>query len=100
MTSNLALLLGMVAAAFILKFVGERTWLGGLILSACAVGGLLAAWTIPPVKAARAEGGLGTTVRMAWTWIRADRVLQLALIGQILVWTLATWSLRQSCLTA
>jgi acyl-[acyl-carrier-protein]-phospholipid O-acyltransferase / long-chain-fatty-acid--[acyl-carrier-protein] ligase len=90
MTSNLALLLGMVAAAFILEFVGNRTWLGGLLLSACAVGGVLAAWTIPPVKAARAEGGLGTTVRMAWSSIRADRVLQLALVGQILVWTIAT----------
>ena len=27
---------------------------------------------------------------MAWSSIRADRVLQLALIGQILVWTIAT----------
>jgi acyl-[acyl-carrier-protein]-phospholipid O-acyltransferase / long-chain-fatty-acid--[acyl-carrier-protein] ligase len=90
MTSNLALLLGMVAAAFILSVVGDRTWLGGLLLSIFAVGGLLAAWTIPPVKAARSEGGLGMTVRMAWSSIRVDRVLQLALIGQILVWTLAT----------
>ena len=46
--------------------------------------------TIPPVKAARAEGGLGTTVRLAWESIRADRVLRLALIGQVFVWTIAT----------
>ncbi len=37
-----------------------------------------------------AEGGLGTTVRLAWESIRADRVLRLALIGQIFVWTIAT----------
>ncbi len=55
--------------------------------SAC---GLLAALTIPPVQAARAEGGLGTTVRLAWESIRADRLLRLALLGQIFVWTIAT----------
>jgi acyl-[acyl-carrier-protein]-phospholipid O-acyltransferase / long-chain-fatty-acid--[acyl-carrier-protein] ligase len=90
MTSNVALLLGMVAAPLILKVVDHQTWLGGLILAGFALGGLLAAWTIPRVKAARAEGGLGTTVRLAWSSIRADRVLQMALIGQILVWSLAT----------
>jgi acyl-[acyl-carrier-protein]-phospholipid O-acyltransferase/long-chain-fatty-acid--[acyl-carrier-protein] ligase len=90
MTSNLAILIGMVAAPIILKVVGVQTWLGGLVLSLFAVGGLLAALTIPRVKPARGEGGLGTTVRIAWSSIRADRILQLALIGQILVWTIAT----------
>ncbi len=46
--------------------------------------------TIPRVKAARAEGGLGATIKIAWESIRADRVLKLTLIGQILVWAVAS----------
>ena len=90
MISNLAMLSGIVAGGVILKLVGERPWLGGLILSAFSVCGLLAALTIPRVKAARAEGGLGTTLRLAWESIKADRVLRLALIGQVFVWAIAT----------
>jgi len=89
MISNLAMLSGIVAGGVILERVGERPWLGGLILSAFSVCGLLAALTIPRVKAARAEGGLGTTLRLAWESIRADRVLRLALIGQVFVWAIA-----------
>jgi acyl-[acyl-carrier-protein]-phospholipid O-acyltransferase / long-chain-fatty-acid--[acyl-carrier-protein] ligase len=90
MTSNLAMLAGIVGGGIVLYLVGEHTWVGGLILAFLSAFGLLAAMTIPPVKAARAEGGLGTTVRLAWESISADRVLRLALIGQVFVWTIAT----------
>ncbi|MFI5460249.1 MAG: acyl-[ACP]--phospholipid O-acyltransferase [Isosphaerales bacterium] len=90
MTSNLAIIAGIVAGGVILYFVRGHVWLGGLILSGLAACGLLAALTIPRVPAARAEGGLGTTVRMAWESIKADRVLRLAMIGQVLVWTIAS----------
>ena len=41
------------------------------------------------MPAARAEGGLGTTVRIAAESIRADRVLQFAILGQVYVWSIA-----------
>ena len=90
MTSNLAMLAGIVGGGFILEKVHGQPWLGGVILAVPSAFGLLASFTIPPVKAARAEGGLATTVRLARESIRADRVLRLALIGQVFVWTIAT----------
>src|SRR5262249_15001987 len=90
MASNFAILAGMVGGGVILTIVGGRPWLGGLFLVALAICGLLFALTIPPVTAARAEGGLRTTVRIAWESITADPVLRLALIGQVFVWTIAT----------
>ncbi len=90
MISNLAIVAGIVAGGVILYFVRGHVWLGGLILSALSAGGLLAALTIPRVKPARAEGGLRATVSMAWQSIKADRILRLTLIGQTLVWTIAS----------
>jgi len=90
MISNLAILAGMVGGGVILYLVGGQPWLAGLILSALSACGLLAAFTIPRVEAARAEGGLGTTVRLAWESVKADRVLRLALLGQVFVWSIAT----------
>lgn len=51
--------------------------------------GLFSALSIPRVAAARAEGGLVTTVRIAAESIRADRVLRLAILGQVFVWSIA-----------
>ncbi len=65
-------------------------WAGGLSLIAFSVCGLLAALRIPRVPVARAEGGLGATVRIAWETIRADRVLKLTIIGQVIVWAIAS----------
>src|SRR5262249_29822206 len=93
MGSNLAILSGIFAGGAILSVaqqVGAHLWLAGLLLAALAACGLVASLTIPPVKAARAEGGLMTTVRMALESIRADRVLRLTVIGQVLVWSIAS----------
>jgi acyl-[acyl-carrier-protein]-phospholipid O-acyltransferase/long-chain-fatty-acid--[acyl-carrier-protein] ligase len=94
MSSNLAMLAGLVAGGVIYYLVHDllhgQTWLGGAILSAVAVCGLVAARWIPPVEAARADGGLVKTVRLALEALRADRVLRLAVVGQIIVWTLAS----------
>ena len=93
MGSNLAILSGIVAGGAIIA-AGKKydlpLWFGGLLLTAFAVFGLLAALMIPRVKAARAEGGLAATVKIAWESIRADRVLKLTLIGQVLVWAVAS----------
>ncbi len=93
MGSNLAILSGIVAGGAIItaaKTLQVPLWFGGVLLSAFAVGGLLAALTIPRVPAARAEGGLARTIQIAWESIRADRILKLTLIGQILVWAVAS----------
>ncbi len=90
MTSNLAMLGGIVAGGIILHFVEPHTWIGPLILAVLAALGLAASLTIPPVPTARDQGGLKTTVLLAWESIKSDRVLRLALLGQIFVWTVAT----------
>ncbi len=88
--SNLAMLAGLAAGPVLLYTVKGWTWGAGLVLSAISVLGLLAALKIPRVPRARAEGGLASTVHLAWESIRADRVLGLVLLGQIFVWTVAT----------
>ena len=90
MTSNLAMLAGIAGGGLILGQMQGQPWLGGMLLSGLSACGLFASLAIPPVKAARNEGGLGTTIRLASESIRADRVLRLALIGQVFVWTIAT----------
>jgi acyl-[acyl-carrier-protein]-phospholipid O-acyltransferase / long-chain-fatty-acid--[acyl-carrier-protein] ligase len=90
MSSNLALIAGIVAGSVIHDWVGSQRWLGGLILVVVSVFGLAAALTIPRVRPARAEGGLQTTVRLAFEAFATDRVLRLALLGQLFVWTIAT----------
>jgi acyl-[acyl-carrier-protein]-phospholipid O-acyltransferase / long-chain-fatty-acid--[acyl-carrier-protein] ligase len=90
MTSNLAMLAGIAGGGMILGRVHGHPWVGAMILACLSACGLLASLTIPPVKPARSEGGLGTTVRLAYESIKADRVLRLALVGQIFVWTIAT----------
>jgi acyl-[acyl-carrier-protein]-phospholipid O-acyltransferase/long-chain-fatty-acid--[acyl-carrier-protein] ligase len=90
MISNVALLAGMVAGPLILQLVGGHHWLGGMFLLCLAGCGLVASFQIPRVAAARAEGGVVATARMAWESIKADRVLRLALMGQIFVWAVAT----------
>ncbi|MFO0907530.1 MAG: acyl-[ACP]--phospholipid O-acyltransferase [Isosphaeraceae bacterium] len=90
MLTNLAIIAGTVAGGVILGWARTRPWLGGLGLAALSVVGLLAAFTIPRVPAARAEGGLRKTVSIAWEAIRTDRILRLAIIGQVFVWSIAS----------
>jgi acyl-[acyl-carrier-protein]-phospholipid O-acyltransferase/long-chain-fatty-acid--[acyl-carrier-protein] ligase len=90
MWTNLAIIGGTVAAGMILFLAGGRSWLGGLALTGSALGGLLAALTIPRVRAARPQGLLGETLGMGWSAIRSDRVLRLSITGQVVVWTVAS----------
>ena len=90
--TNLANLCGIVGGGLILagtKMIGVGPWLGGLFLAVFSAIGLASALTIPRVRPARSEGGLVTTVRIAAESIRADRVLRLALYGQVFVWSIA-----------
>jgi acyl-[acyl-carrier-protein]-phospholipid O-acyltransferase/long-chain-fatty-acid--[acyl-carrier-protein] ligase len=93
MASNVAILGGTVAGGILVSLEHQwhwPLWLGGVILSVFSVIGFLAAMTIPNVKPARESGGLMATVRMATDAIGSDRVLRLAVIGQILVWAIGS----------
>ncbi|MHB1562133.1 MAG: MFS transporter, partial [Isosphaeraceae bacterium] len=109
MGSNLAILAGTVGGALI--FGASRPamtttaggvllqhppahptplWQGALILLGLSVCGLATAFKIPRVRPARSEGGLIATIRLAAEAIRGDRVLKLTIIGQMLVWGIAS----------
>jgi acyl-[acyl-carrier-protein]-phospholipid O-acyltransferase/long-chain-fatty-acid--[acyl-carrier-protein] ligase len=90
MWANLAIIGGTVAAGVILDLSGGRSWLGGLALAGVAGCGLLASLAVPHVPAARPQGRLGETLGLGWSAIRSDRILRLAITGQIFVWTIAS----------
>ena len=90
MWSNLALIGGTVAGGVILSFTHGQPWLGGLLLTVVSGVGLVAALAIPRVPAARPEGHLLETLTAGWSAIRADRILRLAIGGQVFVWSIAS----------
>lgn len=90
MCTNVAMLGGTVAAGPLFARTLGRPWLAGLPLVLLSGIGLLAALRIPIVGPARREGGLTQTLRMAYDAIRGDRVLRLAVIGQVIVWSIAS----------
>jgi acyl-[acyl-carrier-protein]-phospholipid O-acyltransferase/long-chain-fatty-acid--[acyl-carrier-protein] ligase len=65
-------------------------WLAPLALVILSLVGFAAAWTIPQVPPARAEGGLLDTLQGAWSALAADRLLRLAVIGAVFFWTIAS----------
>ena len=90
MWTMLAIIGGTAAAGFLLDSVGERTWLVGAFLIGFALLGLMAAFAVPRVPAARSHGGLTDTLQGAWSAIQADRVLKLAVLGSIYLWAIAS----------
>ena len=52
--------------------------------------GLVAALAIPRVPVARPEGHLVETLTAGWSAIRTDRILRLAIGGQVFVWSIAS----------
>ncbi|MFQ5503304.1 MAG: MFS transporter, partial [Planctomycetota bacterium] len=69
---------------------GEQVWIAGVFLTGLAVVGLFQARRIPRVPAARSDGGLVATVSGAWTAMRSDRVLWLAVLGSAFYWAIAS----------
>ena len=90
MWTNLAIIGGTVAGGIIVSVTGARAWLGGMLLAAVSATGLIAALGIPRVPVARSEGGLAETFKLAWSAVRADRILRLAILGQVIVWSIAS----------
>jgi acyl-[acyl-carrier-protein]-phospholipid O-acyltransferase/long-chain-fatty-acid--[acyl-carrier-protein] ligase len=85
-----AILAGTAAGGFLLQTAGDLIWLAPLTLAALSVAGLIAAFSVPHVPAARATGGVGSTVRVAWAAIQTERLLRLAIPGEIFFWTIAS----------
>ncbi len=90
MASNVALIAGTVAAGPLFQATMGNPWPAGVVLMVLAAVGLAAAVRIPEVAPARSEGGLKETIAMAVEAIRADRVLRLSVVGQVIVWSIAS----------
>ena len=90
MWTFLAIILGTATAGVLLDVSGTQVWVVGVVLSLFALTGLIFAFGIPKVPAARSEGHLIETLRSAWTTIRAERVLGLAVAGSSVYWTIAS----------
>ena len=90
MWTSLAIIGGTVAGPIIVSITGGWAWLGGMLLAAISATGLIAALGIPRVPAARSDGGLADTFKLAWSAVRADRILRLAIMGQVIVWSIAS----------
>lgn len=90
MWTFLAIIGGTTAGGLFLGLSSASPWLAGFTLTVLATIGLFAAWTIPHVPPSRSEGGVGATLTMAWSTVRADRLLQIAIGINILFWTIAS----------
>jgi acyl-[acyl-carrier-protein]-phospholipid O-acyltransferase/long-chain-fatty-acid--[acyl-carrier-protein] ligase len=86
MWTFLAIISGTAAGAILLELTEPRSWIAGVLLTLFAVIGFAAARRIPKVAAARAEGGIAATIRLAWSAMRGDRVLGLTVAGSALFW--------------
>ncbi|MCB9877930.1 MAG: MFS transporter [Planctomycetes bacterium] len=89
-TSFLAIILGTVAGGVMLDQCRAQLWLAGAGLALLSLIGLVATLRLP--KLAKSGGGEPalTVLRSAWTTVRGDRSLWLAMLGTIAFWSLAS----------
>jgi acyl-[acyl-carrier-protein]-phospholipid O-acyltransferase / long-chain-fatty-acid--[acyl-carrier-protein] ligase len=67
------------------------TWTGPLALTIFSLFGLAASFTIPKVKAVRETPiGMVTTIKKAYHSITSDRILLLAILGNVLFWMITS----------
>ncbi len=85
-----AILTGTATGGFLLQTAGDKLWMAPFVLAALSVVGLVAAFAVPHVSPARATGGVGSTIRGAWAAIQSERILRLAIPGEIFFWTIAS----------
>ena len=85
-----AILTGTAAGGFLLQSAGDQVWMAPLALAAMSVVGLIASFAVPRVSPARTSGGVGSTIRVAWAAIQSERLLRLAIPGEIFFWTIAS----------
>ncbi len=85
-----AILTGTAAGGFLLQSAGDTLWMAPMALAVLSIVALIAALDIPAVIPARQSGGVGATVRGAWSAIQAERLLRMAIAGEIFFWTIAS----------
>ena len=85
-----AILTGTAAGGFLLQTSGNQTWIAPLALAVLSIAGLVAAFGVPHVSPARTSGGVGSTVRGAWSAIRSEPLLRFAIAGGIFFWMIAS----------
>ncbi len=90
MWTFLAILGGTAAGGLLLGQAGSSPWLAPLALTVIALIGFTASFRVPPVRPARADGGLIATLSGAWSALRADRMLRMAITGNVFFWTIAS----------
>ena len=86
----LAIIGGTGLGGALLQMSGKSPWLACLVLLFFSLVGLAASFLIPAVPRARAEGGLGSTLRSAWTAVQTDQALRLGIAGNVAYWTIAS----------
>jgi MFS family permease len=87
--SWLGILGGTCAGGVLVWLAGPRPWTIGVALAALSALGLAAALRVPRVSAAGAPGGVAAAWSDAWSALRADRLLRLAVAGTVVFWALA-----------
>ncbi|UVT21392.1 MAG: MFS transporter [Nitrospira sp.] len=85
-----AIIAGTSSGGVLLQYSQTAPWQAGLILTVVAAIGAAAAYAIPPVPPARTEGGVRMTLAVAWSTMRADRLLSLAIGINVIFWTIAS----------
>jgi acyl-[acyl-carrier-protein]-phospholipid O-acyltransferase/long-chain-fatty-acid--[acyl-carrier-protein] ligase len=85
-----AILTGTAAPGILLSITAPSVWLAPLLLAVISLIGFGAAWSIPKVPPARADGGLLNTLQGAWSALAGDRLLRLAVTGAVFFWTIAS----------
>jgi acyl-[acyl-carrier-protein]-phospholipid O-acyltransferase/long-chain-fatty-acid--[acyl-carrier-protein] ligase len=85
----LGILGGTYAGGLLVWLAGPRPWTIGVALAALAALGLAAALRVPRVEAAGAGGGVAAAWSDAWSALRADRLLRIAISGTVVFWALA-----------
>ena len=90
MFSTLAIIGGTVAGGLMLSASGDNTWIAAAVLFALSLVGVVAAFQVPAVPAARAKGGVLTTLGAGWRAARANRVLWLSVVGSAAFWLVAS----------
>ncbi len=86
----LAIIGGTGTGGVLLQMSGTSPWLAGLVLLLFSLAGFAASFLVPAVPRARTEGGVGSTLRGAWTAVQADRALRLGIAGNVAYWTIAS----------
>lgn len=85
-----AIIAGTSSGGVLLQYTETAPWQAGLILTIVAAIGAAAAYAIPLVPPARAEGGVAATLAVAWATMRADRLLSIAIGINVVFWTIAS----------